>query len=107
METFRDASSGKPPCPSCGLTETYLGFGRAGCAQCYDHFSEELEELAVGFHRTAEHVGKVHRSTPASAARAERMEVLQVRLSAAIEAERYETAAMIRDHIRALEGARR
>jgi protein arginine kinase activator len=79
--------------------------GRLGCAQCYTAFEGALRELLRRVHGAARHRGREYATpepTPAGQA-ADALESLHERLQAAVAAEEFETAAVLRDQIRALE----
>lgn len=87
-------------CPACGLK--YAAFradGRLGCPDDYDAFRAALEPLLERIHRGTRHTGKA----PRAAARRAELADLREQLRAAVAAERYEDAALIRDRIRAKE----
>lgn len=88
-------------CPSCGIK--YMEFkaeGRLGCPQDYDVFRAALAPLLTRIHRALRHVGKIPAHAVRNAAlQAELMELRQA-LRRAVDAERYEEAARLRDLIR-------
>ncbi len=91
-------------CPGCGLTLRGLQKeGRLGCAQCYDVFGEELDRILRSIHDAVEHRGR----TPGEGVKRQdlgrKMDVLQSRLTRAIEAEAFEDAAKIRDELQHLQ----
>ncbi len=93
-------------CPACGLT--YAEFrqgGRLGCPHDYEVFAEPLRDVFEKVHGATEHAGKV----PARLGADERdqRDLLQLRrkLQEAVEEERYEEAARLRDQIREREDA--
>lgn len=89
-------------CPECGLTYTsFRADGRLGCPHDYDAFRPALEPLLDRVHRATRHAGKA----PKAAARRAEIGRLRDELAAAVAAERYETAARLRDQIRQKEGA--
>jgi protein arginine kinase activator len=84
-------------CPSCGLQ--YAAFrtdGRLGCPEDYEAFRPALESLLMRIHRGNSHAGKRPR---AALRRAELME-LREQLAAAVAAENYEAASVLRDRVR-------
>lgn len=90
-------------CPGCGQThKDFRSIGRLGCGQCYETFKESLSLLLKRVHGSNQHVGKI----PARKGRAVKVSVqlqeLRERLSRAVQLERYEEAAKLRDQIRAL-----
>lgn len=90
-------------CPECGTPYAHFRVqGRLGCAHDYEVFRSLLEPLLEKIHNGAvRHVGKLpgaHRRRLTQARRAE----MEARLKFAVESERYEEAAQLRDAIRAL-----
>lgn len=84
-------------CPHCGIGFMELrNEGRVGCPFDYDVFQAGLEPLLKRIHRSLKHEGKVPLRDP----KALEVVVLQQELQRAIEAERYEEAARLRDLLR-------
>jgi len=81
--------------------------GLMGCPHCYMIFADEINKVMEELHHSVVHVGKVPRFRQKQERQAEvrqkrqlhRQEMLQKRLDAALQAERYEEAAQIRDKI--------
>jgi protein arginine kinase activator len=72
-------------CPRCGFTQAdFKKAGRLGCPDCYRTFSEPLDGLLKTMHKDM----------------ADRLKVLQKKLSKAIEGEDFEEAAILRDEIK-------
>ncbi|HXG08730.1 MAG TPA: UvrB/UvrC motif-containing protein [Gemmataceae bacterium] len=93
-------------CPACGIK--YMEFraeGRLGCPHDYAVFRVGLEPLLQRIHRAGRHVGKAPRRRPRSAAAEAEVLELKRQLRAAVEAERYEEAARLRDLLREKEAA--
>jgi protein arginine kinase activator len=90
-------------CPECGTPYAHFrAQGRLGCAHDYEAFRSLLEPLLEKVHNGAvRHVGKLPIGYRRRMARARRSE-MEAQLKLAIEAERYEEAARLRDAIRAL-----
>ncbi len=89
-------------CPECGLKYSqFRAEGRLGCPHDYDAFGEVLRPLLDRIHRDTAHRGKVPK---ALAGRGE-VAALRRMLAEAVDAERYEDAARLRDLIRQKEGA--
>jgi protein arginine kinase activator len=89
-------------CPDCGLEyNAFRADGRLGCPHDYDAFRELLEPLLVRIHRSSHYEGK----TPLAAAKRAELNRLKVQLRSAVELEKYEEAARLRDLIREKEGA--
>jgi protein arginine kinase activator len=97
-------------CPTCGIK--YMEFraaGRLGCPHDYQVFHAALKPLLKRIHRRVEHRGKVPQRARQSALqerrKAQQVEILKLRclLQTAIEEEKYEEAARLRDLIRQME----
>ncbi len=81
-------------CPVCGFTlEDYRRTSRLGCPDCYSFFARELGDMATALADVPE-----GGSSPAPSSR----EKLERQLREAIEREDYESAARLRDEIKAL-----
>ncbi len=92
----------------CAYCETTLrdfrASGRLGCAQCYTAFEGALRELLRRVHGAAQHTGRAYEApVPATVAGDGTLDTLRNRLQQAVAAEEFETAATLRDQIRALE----
>jgi protein arginine kinase activator len=96
-------------CPKCGMTWDRLKQdGRAGCAQCYTTFTEDLRGVMQKMQRDTHHIGKEPRAAQKRmrrlkhlrARRDHQLELLQRRLEESIANERYEEAAKLRDKIK-------
>ncbi len=104
QQSVKPATTGKS-CPVCGCTaESIRASGRVGCENCYKTFAVELAAPIRAVHGRATHTGRFPRSYRQKREKQERVNALKTRLAAAISAEAYEQAAVIRDEIRALEG---
>lgn len=94
----------KIKCEHCGISyHDFRKQGRLGCEHDYDVFAEQLGKLIDNIHGSAHHTGK---KPPAFAEMQRQLTLLaglQSQLQSAIEEERYEDAARIRDQIRELE----
>ncbi len=92
----------EPGCPVCGFTQSdFKKAGRLGCDQCYRIFQQDIEGLLKTIHKGTRHVGKVPASAAAASA-GNRLEELRKELAAAIEQEKFEDAARLRDEINTL-----
>ena len=101
------SGSGTRQCPSCGTRfRTIRQTGRAGCAECYRVFRSQIQDLLVQSGHTESHVGRY----PARIGSYKRLlldrESIREELDRAVRAEEYETAAGIRDRMKALEEER-
>lgn len=99
-------------CPHCGYQlSTFRQNGRLGCTQCYDAFKTSLEPLISSIHGNVRHVEesengekvKGEKETSQGTAGAGVKE-LREKLKKAVESEKYEEAARLRDEIKRLEG---
>jgi len=89
-------------CPACGMKYgKFRSEGRFGCAQEYESFRTALLPLLERVHRAQTHRGKI----PRRAGSQMELRRLQDDLRAAIEQERFEDAARLRDTIRRKEGS--
>lgn len=101
-ETY-DAETDALTCEECGMT--YAEFrksGRLGCAGCYKAFRKPLDSLLLKVHGNLQHAGKMPGGLKNEASVRYQIEHLKQELVKAIAAEEYETAAQIRDQVRAL-----
>ena len=99
-------------CRSCGMT--FMNFsreGKLGCPECYTYLIDSLKSVILGFHGATRHIGKHPNSTRAGDRDAyaasvqaigdkKSLDELKRQLNKAVEDERYEEAAVIRDKIR-------
>jgi protein arginine kinase activator len=87
-------------CGACGLKYgEFRAEGRLGCAKDYDEFRQQLEPLLERIHRSVIHEGKTPRAIQRKKTKAE-VRSLRKKLQQAVQAERYEDAAKLRDLIR-------
>lgn len=105
LETECETESVEEPetdmvCPVCGTSyRTYREIGVLGCPSCYDAFSDALQPLLSRIHG-ASRQGEDGESIQSREAN---MDILKIRLLAAVSAEEYEEAARLRDCIHSLE----
>ncbi len=98
------SASAQKKCPTCGSGYREISkTGKVGCPDCYTVFREELSGLLSSVHGTTTHTGKVPARHRAKQERDRRLNDLKQELQASIEKEDYETAARLRDEIRALQ----
>jgi protein arginine kinase activator len=91
-------------CPSCGITfKEFRAHGRLGCPHDYIAFEDELLPLLENIHGETEHRGKIPKRAPDSSQQQFRLIKLRSELRTAVDEERYEDAARIRDEIRHVE----
>lgn len=93
-----------PECPSCGLTfPKFLDIGKFGCAACYDTFRESLPYVFGKLHNGhSSHTGKIPLSFNELYAVKKKIEEIRVKMKDAVEAERFEEAAELRDEANTL-----
>lgn len=117
---------GGPSCPHCGMTlEEFRRKGRLGCAKDYEVFAPHLAEVLERVHGARTHVGRLPAAlaqaaddpyvpqcaqeaphdNASSLNREARLADLRTKLAAAVREEAYESAARLRDELRALESA--
>lgn len=93
-------------CPTCGYTVANLNkTGRLGCPDCYTALEAEVEPMLEKMHSGTAHVGKVPLKVLSRTQKRRELEKLENDLKLAIEEERYEDAAKVRDELRALKEA--
>ena len=110
-----DEHAGGSVCRSCGLTfADYSRESKLGCPDCYRYLGESLKSVIAGYHGASRHAGK-HPDNPTGisimtyekpavqAAPRKSVEELKTMLSRAVNDERYEEAAQLRDRIREME----
>jgi protein arginine kinase activator len=104
----RPQKLGGAACEYCALTlKDFKKTGRLGCSHCYVTFDDHLRSLFRRLHGATQHVGKVYLPPdPSEAERNQQLSRLRRKLDRAVEREDFERAALIRDQIRQLEGAR-
>lgn len=99
-------------CPKCSITWDRLRQdGRAGCAHCYEAFSDQLHDVMQRVQHAPQHHGKKPRAAEKRRSRLEhlrarrdhRLEMLNRRLEEAVRQEKYEEAAKLRDQIKMVE----
>ena len=97
------AGGGEIRCPHCGFTQAdFKKAGRLGCSECYKVFAEGLESLLKSMHKGTKHVGKVPQVFRQTQDLADKLKSLQKKLEKAIANEDFETAATLRDEVKAL-----
>lgn len=93
-------AAGELQCPGCAMTTAEFRMrGRMGCPQCYDVFRDSLVPLLERVHDATTHRGRFPGQTANEARGTVSVTELRQRLDRAIEAERYEEAAEIRDQL--------
>lgn len=91
-------------CGFCGSSlEDLKKRGAAGCPACYDSFAAELFKKTPAEGSPRHHTGRLPFSIAAERDRRRALAMIRAELTAAVEAEDYEKAALCRDRARALE----
>jgi protein arginine kinase activator len=103
-QQMEQASGGiEVKCPHCGFTHAdFKKAGRLGCAECYKVFSEGLETLLKTMHKGTRHVGKVPQVFRQNQDLTDKLKGLQKKLEKAIADEDFESAAKLRDELKAV-----
>lgn len=90
-------------CEKCGATYRDISeTGKVGCADCYELFAERLAPSLQRIHGKTRHCGKVPGTGVQNDMRS-RLEEMREKLARAVEAQKFEEAAKLRDEIRAAE----
>jgi protein arginine kinase activator len=93
----------KMRCENCGLSfSDFRRLGQLGCSECYTQFEAQLDPIIRRIHGDAQHTGKPVVKNRATALRGE-LEQSRRELREAVEHEKYERAAKLRDRIKELE----
>lgn len=94
-------------CTFCGSSFSEIATsGRVGCAECYTTFADQLRATLAGMHGAdAAHCGRRPdtETPPTSSPEDTALTTKKAELAAAIAAEDYERAAILRDEIRAMQ----
>ncbi len=90
----------KVSCPQCSITfEEFKEKGRLGCASCYTAFKKEINSLLIQVHGDTEHRGKKYGVFQEPFQKDDDVSFLRQELENAIQNEKFELAAVIRDKI--------
>lgn len=90
-------------CEKCGSSfNDIVKSGRLGCANCYKTFYDKLMPSLERIHGRTRHEGKIANGSPVQK-KIDKAAELKKQLDAAVEKQDYETAAKLRDEIKALE----
>ncbi len=102
LPTAGEATAG-PRCPACGFTqEDFNRENRFGCPHCYATFSDFVHRVLETTQPTFSHGGK-HPAKHHGALTRSRLQAAREELKRAVTHEDFESAARLRDEIRALE----
>ncbi|MCC7141255.1 MAG: UvrB/UvrC motif-containing protein [Candidatus Eisenbacteria bacterium] len=95
---------GMVQCERCGLRfSQFARTGRLGCSDCYTAFASQLPQVLRRVHGAVRHKGRTPEAVGPGDPGRQALDRLRLDLSRAIEREDFETAARLRDEIRALE----
>ena len=99
--------SGVDRCTYCGTTfNDIVNTGRVGCAHCYDKFERKLEPSIEKLHGRAKHIGKnvsyTEEKNETEKKSVSELDKLKADLKLAIQEQRFEEAAVLRDKINEL-----
>jgi protein arginine kinase activator len=98
-----EEEEGTVKCSRCGLTfARFRKGGRLGCATCYEAFQPKIQSILEEIHRDKQHVGKVPKCIAQQSGEAAELAKLHQELKEAVDKEKYERAATLRDRIKAL-----
>ena len=90
-------------CPRCGMTlSEFTRTGHLGCPKCYEAFREQLQPMLLQIHGRVQHAGRQPLSTAEEQRKRSATEQLQRQMEQTVALEDFETAAKLRDQIRAL-----
>ncbi|MEZ5989228.1 MAG: UvrB/UvrC motif-containing protein [Planctomycetota bacterium] len=90
-------------CPGCGMTyEQFQQTKRLGCPRCYETFQVDLEQIFMRVQENVLHRGKVPGRPKTAPPTPLELRRLHEQLGRAVEEERFEEAARLRDKIQEL-----
>lgn len=90
-------------CHRCGTTlAQFTRSGRLGCPACYEAFHEQLQPMLLQIHGRVQHAGRRPLPTEQEQQIRSRREQLTRLMAQAVAAEDFETAATLRDQLRAM-----
>ncbi|SFM02823.1 UvrB/UvrC motif-containing protein [Halanaerobium salsuginis] len=100
----RQSSSEFEVCPGCGLSyQEFASKGLFGCSQCFNTFSERLDNLFKRIHGNVRHSGKKVHYLKQQEATVIEINDLKAAMEKAVAVENFEKAAELRDKIHALQ----
>ncbi len=97
-------------CKKCGYSlEKYMSTGLFGCPECYDTFSDRLDNILIKIQGKNRHIneGNINKkgyNKTNKDNKVNELDELKIKLKQLVEEEKYEEAAVIRDKIRDIEG---
>jgi len=90
-------------CPRCHTTlSQFTKSGHLGCPMCYEAFREQLQPMLLQIHGRVQHAGRQPLCTEDAQLQRSRQEELTRQMEQAVALEDFETAAVIRDQLKAL-----
>ena len=90
-------------CPRCRTTlSQFTKTGRLGCPACYEAFHEQLQPMLLQIHGRVQHAGRRPLRTEVAQRTRTQREELERQMEQAVAVEDFETAAALRDRLRAL-----
>jgi protein arginine kinase activator len=99
-----DAPHSDETCPVCGMTfDDFKSGGKLGCEACYRTFERELEAILKNVQGSVRHEGKFPQKSGVNLFQKREAVRLRDELRKAVEEENFESAAYLRDQIRAIE----
>ncbi|HEX3027359.1 MAG TPA: UvrB/UvrC motif-containing protein [Clostridia bacterium] len=97
-------SESSKKCSFCGTTfEDLAKTAKAGCANCYSEFYQEILPSLQRIHGKTRHVGKIPGRAGKELKLRRELNTLKQKLNDAVSAQEYEQAAQLRDEIKELE----
>ena len=96
-------------CKTCGSTYTdFRNTGKLGCADCYETFNDELDNVLKRLHGSNRHVvgDRKKEACEKKITPEDKINKLKLELKECIQKEEYEKAAKLRDEIKKLESKR-
>ena len=90
-------------CPRCHTTlSQFTKTGHLGCPGCYEAFREQLQPMLLQIHGRVQHAGRRPLRTEVAQRTRTLREELERQMEQAVAVEDFETAAALRDRLRAL-----
>lgn len=90
-------------CPRCRTTlSQFTKTGHLGCPRCYEAFHDQLQPMLLQIHGRVQHAGRQPLRTEAAQLKRSRQEELTRQMEQAVALEDFETAAQLRDQLKAL-----
>lgn len=102
-EEGQPSGSGGMVCSHCGFTpDDFKKTHRLGCPDCYEELSDFIDPMLTNMQRDRQHRGKAPAGLMSEIAQKRQLDDLAAQLAQAIEQERYEDAASLRDQMASL-----